>query len=184
MTSDNKIQDKINARTKTGNARFYSVENFLYSKSISRLFKVSINKTTIFPVESYNYETLKDENKLTVSENKVVRKIFVIKTDEISREWRKLKNWKFYALCTSNDIHRKYNLVQVITVDWTCGCTYIVVICKSKGSDLQEGHTKTGRGGGLQRFKLEEFSLGSSHAANFCPYDKEFSDSFTASYQL
>ncbi|KAJ4435817.1 hypothetical protein ANN_18436 [Periplaneta americana] len=50
--------------------------------------------------------TLREEQRLRVFENKVLRKIFGAKRDEVTGEWRKLHNAELHALYTSPDIIR------------------------------------------------------------------------------
>ena len=50
--------------------------------------------------------TLKEEHRLRVFENKVLRKIFGAKKDEITRGWRKLHNVELHALYSSPNIIR------------------------------------------------------------------------------
>ncbi|KAJ4443371.1 hypothetical protein ANN_05039 [Periplaneta americana] len=50
--------------------------------------------------------TLREEHRLRVFENKVLRKIFGAKRDEITGEWRKLHNAELHALYSSPDIIR------------------------------------------------------------------------------
>ncbi|KAJ4431113.1 hypothetical protein ANN_19708 [Periplaneta americana] len=50
--------------------------------------------------------TLREGQRLTVSENKVLRKIFGAKRDEVTGEWRKLHNAELHALYSSPDIIR------------------------------------------------------------------------------
>ena len=45
--------------------------------------------------------TLREERRLRVFENKVLRKIFGAKKDEITGEWRKLHNAELHALYSS-----------------------------------------------------------------------------------
>jgi hypothetical protein len=52
--------------------------------------------------------TLREECKLRVFENKVLRRIFGPKRDEVTGEWRRLHNKELYALCSSP------NIIQVI----------------------------------------------------------------------
>ena len=53
--------------------------------------------TIILPVVLYGYETwsltLREERKLRVCENMVLRRIFGPKRDEVTGQWRKLHNW-------------------------------------------------------------------------------------------
>ncbi|KAJ4446264.1 hypothetical protein ANN_12958 [Periplaneta americana] len=64
----------------------------------------------ILPVALYGCETwtltLREEHRLSVFENKVLRKIFGAKRDEVTREWRKLHNAELYALYSSPDTIR------------------------------------------------------------------------------
>ncbi|KAJ4426318.1 hypothetical protein ANN_27132 [Periplaneta americana] len=50
--------------------------------------------------------TLREEQRLRVFENKVLRKIFGAKRDEVTGEWRKLHNAELHALYSSPDIIR------------------------------------------------------------------------------
>ncbi|KAJ4447629.1 hypothetical protein ANN_09636, partial [Periplaneta americana] len=49
---------------------------------------------------------LREEHRLRVFENKVLRKIFGVKRDEVTGEWRKLDNTELHALYSSPDIIR------------------------------------------------------------------------------
>ncbi|KAJ4431639.1 hypothetical protein ANN_20238 [Periplaneta americana] len=93
-----------------GNACYYSVEKLLSSSLLSKNLKVRIYKTVILPVVLYGCETwtltLREEQILRVFENKVLRKIFGVKRDEVTGEWRKLHNAELHALYPSPDIIR------------------------------------------------------------------------------
>jgi hypothetical protein len=69
------------------------------------LFKsvnIKINRTIILPVVLYGCETwsltLREECRLRVFENRVLRRIFGPKRDEVTGEWRRLHNKELYAL--------------------------------------------------------------------------------------
>ncbi|KAJ4448478.1 hypothetical protein ANN_10494 [Periplaneta americana] len=93
-----------------GNACYYSVEKILSSSLLSKNLKVRIYKTVILPVVLYGCETwtltLREEHRLRVFENKVLRKIFGAKRDEVTGEWRKLHNAELHALYSSPEIIR------------------------------------------------------------------------------
>ncbi|KAJ4447631.1 hypothetical protein ANN_09638 [Periplaneta americana] len=96
VTNINDTREEIKHRINMGNARYYSVEKLLSSSLLSKNLKVRIYKTVILPVVLYGCETwtltLREEHRLMVFENKVLRKIFGAKRDEITGEWRKLLN--------------------------------------------------------------------------------------------
>jgi hypothetical protein len=69
-----------------------------------------IYETTILPVILYGCETwsltLREEHRRRVFENKVLRKIFGSKGDEVTGGWRKLHNEEFRDLYSSASIIR------------------------------------------------------------------------------
>ncbi|KAJ4428380.1 hypothetical protein ANN_24399 [Periplaneta americana] len=111
VTNINDTQEEIKHRINMGNACYYSVEKLLSSSLLSKNLKVRIYKTVILPVVLYGCETwtltLREEHRLRVFENEVLRKIFGAKRDEVTGEWRKLHNIELYAFYSSPDIIRK-----------------------------------------------------------------------------
>jgi hypothetical protein len=73
--------------------------------------KVKIYKTIILSVVLYGRETwsltLREEHRLRVFENRVLRIIFGPKRDEVTGEWRKLHNEELHNLYSSPDIIRQ-----------------------------------------------------------------------------
>jgi hypothetical protein len=73
--------------------------------------KAKIYKTIILPVVLYGCETwsltLREEHRLRVFENRVLRRIFGPKRDKVTGEWRKLHNGEFHNLYSSQDIIRQ-----------------------------------------------------------------------------
>jgi hypothetical protein len=102
VTDQNWMQEEIKSRLNSGNACCHSVQSLLSSCLLCRDLKVKIYKTVILPVVLYGYEncslTLKEEHRLKVFENRVLRRIFGPKTDEVRGEWRKLHNAELYNL--------------------------------------------------------------------------------------
>ncbi|KAJ4438933.1 hypothetical protein ANN_14887 [Periplaneta americana] len=112
VTNINDTREEIKRRINMGNACYYSVEKLLSSSLLSKNLKVRIYKTVILPVLLYGCETwtvtLREEHRLRVFENKVLRKIFGAKQDEVTGEWRKLHNTELHALYSSPDIIRNF----------------------------------------------------------------------------
>jgi hypothetical protein len=73
--------------------------------------KVKIYKTIILPVVLFGCEIwslmLREEHRLRVFENRVLRRIFGPKRDEVTGEWRKLHNEELHNLYSSPDIIRQ-----------------------------------------------------------------------------
>ena len=92
MNKPNSIQEEIKSRLKSGNACYHSVQNILSSSLLSKALRIKIYRTEILPVVLYGIETwsltLKEERRLRVFENRVLRKIFGSKRDEVTGEWR------------------------------------------------------------------------------------------------
>ena len=88
LTNKNSIQEEIKNRLKSGNACYYSVQNLLSSSLLSKNLKIKIYRTIILPVVVYGCETwsltLKEEGRLRVFENRVWRRVFGPKRDEVT----------------------------------------------------------------------------------------------------
>ena len=67
---------------------------FSSSSLLSKTLKIKIYRTIILPVVLYGCETwsliLREERRLRVFENRVLRRVFGPKRDEVTGEWRKL----------------------------------------------------------------------------------------------
>ena len=78
LTNQNSIADEIKSRLRSGNACYYSVNKLLSSRLLSKNLKIKIYRIIILPVILYGCEiwllTLREERKLRVFENKVLRK--------------------------------------------------------------------------------------------------------------
>jgi hypothetical protein len=73
----------------------FGSEPSVFSSAVKNL-KIRIYKMIILPVVLYGCETwsliLREEHRLRVFENRVPRRIFGPKRDEVTGEWRKLHN--------------------------------------------------------------------------------------------
>jgi hypothetical protein len=111
LTNQNSIQEEIKSRLKSGNACCHSVQNLLSFSLLSKNLKIKICRTIILPVlcgcENWSL-TLREERRLRVFENRVLRRVFRPKRNEVSREWRKLHNEEL------NDRNSLLNIVRVV----------------------------------------------------------------------
>jgi len=107
----NSIQEEIKSRLKLGNAYYYSVQNLLSSRLLSKNLKIKIYRTIILPVVRYGCETwsltMREEHRLRVFENRVLRRVFGPKRNEVTGEWRKLHN---------EDLRDLYSLPNIVRV--------------------------------------------------------------------
>ena len=92
LTNQNSIPEEIKSRLRSGNACYH----FLSSRLLSKNLKIKIYRTIILPIVLYGCETwsltLREERKLRVFENMMLRRISGPRRDEIMGEWRRLHN--------------------------------------------------------------------------------------------
>jgi len=112
LTNQNSILEEIKSRLRSGNACYHSAQNLFSSRLLSKNLKIKIYITIILPVVLYGCETwsltLREERKLKVFENMVLRRIFGPRSDEVMGEWRRLYNKEL------NDFYSSPNIVWVI----------------------------------------------------------------------
>jgi len=81
-------------QAEVGNACYYSVQHLLSSRVLSKNLNFKIYRTIILPVVLYGCETwsltLGEERTLRVFENRVLRRVFGPKSDEVTGEWKKI----------------------------------------------------------------------------------------------
>jgi len=84
----------------------------LSSSLLTKNFRIKIYRNIILSVVLYGCETwsftLREERRVKVFENRVLRRIFGSKRDEITGKWRKLYNEEL------NDLYSLPNIVRVI----------------------------------------------------------------------
>ena len=114
LTYQNYIQEEIKSRLKLGNGCYHSVQNLLCSSLLSKNLKIKIYRTIILSIVLYGCETwsltLREELKRGVFENRVLRRVFGPKRDEVTGEWRKLHNEELRDLYSLLDIVRVVKL--------------------------------------------------------------------------
>jgi hypothetical protein len=111
LTDQNCMHEEIESRQNLGNTCYYLVQSLLSSCLLSRNLKVKIYKTIILPVVLYVCETwsltLREEQRLRVFENRVLRRIFGPKKNQVMGDWGKLHNVELHNLYLSPDIIRQ-----------------------------------------------------------------------------
>ena len=89
---------------------YHLAQNLLSSRLLSKNLKIKIYKTIILPVVLYGCEILslilREERKVRVFENMVLRRVFGPRRDEITGEWRRLHNGELIYLYSSPNIVR------------------------------------------------------------------------------
>jgi hypothetical protein len=104
------LTKKLKSRVKSGNVCCQSVQNLLSSRLLSENIKIKVWRTRILLVVLYGCETwsltLREEQRLRVFENRVLRRMFGCKRDEVSGKWRRLHNEVHSALYSSPNISR------------------------------------------------------------------------------
>jgi hypothetical protein len=147
LTNQNDIHDEIKSRLNSGNVCYYSVQNLLSSRLISKNLKIKIYKTIILPFALHGCKTwtltLGEEHRLRVFENRVLRKISGSKTEE-DGSWRKVHNDELHDLYSSPNIVRVIKLRRIRWVEH--------VACMGEGRGVYrvlvgrpEGKTPLGR---------------------------------------
>jgi len=94
LRNQNSFLEEIKSRLVPGNACYHSVQNLLSSDLSSPNIRIKIYTTIILSVALYGCETwpptLREERRLRVFENRVLRRIFGPKRDGVTRDWCKL----------------------------------------------------------------------------------------------
>jgi len=109
LTNKNSIVEEIKSRLRSRNACYHSVQNLLSSRLLSKNLKIKVYRTIILSVVLYGCETwsltLREERKLRVFENMMLRRIFGPRRDEVMEEWRRLHNKELNGLhCSPNNV--------------------------------------------------------------------------------
>jgi hypothetical protein len=110
LTYQNSIQEEIKGRLKSGKVWYHSMQNLLSSSLFPKNIKIKIYRNITLRVVLYGYETwsltLREERRLRLLENRVLKIIFGPKRDEETKESRKLNNEELNKLHSSPKIFR------------------------------------------------------------------------------
>jgi hypothetical protein len=87
LADENCMHEEIKISLNSGDACHHPIQSLLSSRLLSRNMKVKTYKTIILPVVLYLHKNwslrLSDKHRLRVSENRVLRRIFGPKRDEV-----------------------------------------------------------------------------------------------------
>jgi len=88
IQNHNSMQEEWTSRVKLGNACYHSVQTLLSSSLLSKNIKLKIYRTIILPVVLYVCETwlltLREEHRIRVFENWMLRRMFGPKRDKVT----------------------------------------------------------------------------------------------------
>jgi hypothetical protein len=118
LTNQNSIHAEIKSRVNSGNACYYSVQNLLSSSLLCKNVKIKIYRTIILLVVLYGCETwsntFRDECRLSVFENRVLRRIFGPKRSQVRGKWRRLYKEEIHVLYSSLNTIRVIKLRKLM----------------------------------------------------------------------
>jgi len=90
ITNQNSIQEEIKSRMNSGNVCYYLAQNLLSSRWLPKNLKIKISRTIILSVVLYGCEswslTMREERRLRVFENRVLRRVFEPRRKEVRGE--------------------------------------------------------------------------------------------------
>jgi hypothetical protein len=90
LINQNQILEEIKTRLNSGSAFYHSVQNILSSRLLPKNIKIRIYKIIILHVFLYGCDTwsliLREEHRLRVLENRMLRRIFGPKRNEVMED--------------------------------------------------------------------------------------------------
>jgi hypothetical protein len=96
---------------------YHSFQNIFSSRLLFKYLKIKIYKNTILSVVLHGCETwclkLKEEHRLRVFENRVLRRMFGPKREEVAGGWRRLNDEEPHKLHVAPDIIRVIKLMRM-----------------------------------------------------------------------
>jgi hypothetical protein len=91
---------------------YHSAQELLCSRLLSKNLKVRILSVVLYGCETWSL-TVREEHKLRVFEDRVLRRIFGPKRDGVTGGWRKLHNEELHNMYSSPSIIRIINLSRM-----------------------------------------------------------------------
>jgi hypothetical protein len=166
----------------------FGLDPSVFSSDVKKI-KIRIYKTIISPVVLYGCETLslalREEHRLRVFENRVLRRIFGPKRDEVMEEWRKFYNEELRDFYSSPSIIR---IMKSRRMRWTGHLArmrekrnaYRLLVGKPEGK-RPLGRQDVGAWimlgwisvGGMERFGLDWSGSGQEQVESLCEFGSE-----------
>jgi hypothetical protein len=116
----NLINEEIKGTLNSGNVCYNSLRNLCSSRLPPKNVKIKIYTIIVLPVVLYGYETwfltIREENRLSVFQNGVLRRMSGPKRDEVAEDLRKLRSEEIHNLYSSPNIIR---LIKASRMRWT-----------------------------------------------------------------
>jgi hypothetical protein len=107
LTNENVINDEIKSRLNSGNACYHSDYNVSSSRLWFKNVEIKICKSVVLPTVLYECEiwslTLREEHGMRIFENKVLRRIFGTKREEVIGDWENCI-LRSFIICTLRQI--------------------------------------------------------------------------------
>jgi hypothetical protein len=115
ITNQSLIQEENKMRLISGNVCYLSVQNLLSSRLLSKNRKIGVYKTMFLSLVLYGFETwsltVREGHRLRAFENRVLRRIYGPKRDELAGSWRKLHNEELRNLYSSPNRMFKWRII-------------------------------------------------------------------------
>jgi len=131
LTKQNSIQGEIKSKLNSGDACNHSVQNLLSASLLSKNVEIKIYRTIILPVVLCGCEawllTLREERRVRVFENRVLKRIFGPKREKVTEEWRKPHNKEL------NDLYSSPNIIWVIKLRRMRWVEHVACMGESRG---------------------------------------------------
>jgi hypothetical protein len=123
LTNQNFIAEEIKSRLSQETLAIIRCGIFCLHRLLSKHLKIKVYRTIILPIILYGCETwsltLREERKLRLFENMVLRRIFGPWREEVKGEWRRLHNEELNDLYTTE--YCAGDKMEKNEMGWACG---------------------------------------------------------------